>query len=88
MHTFQGIEVPPIYNPPLSSEVIDCAQRVAADFLTYSDNIADREDWPQLYRLVRTAMQRRALADSDNPTLDDESISEGIVRAINAHKGT
>jgi hypothetical protein len=78
--------IPDVYDPPLSQEVIDCAQRIATDFLNGASNLYYRDDTPLLYRLVRTAMGRRYLTRTDNPTLDDESISEGIIRALNEHK--
>lgn len=41
-------------------------------------------DTPLLYRVVRSTLGRAQVCeDIDNPTVDDESISEGIVKAIN-----
>lgn len=74
--------IPPIYDPPLSDEVTAFAEKTAAKLLADNDY---GNDWPLLYRHVRTIMNRRAVCDKDHPTLDDESISAGIVNAINAN---
>ncbi len=73
--------IPPIYSPGLSEDVIACAERIAAGLLSEHDF---GSDWTILYRVVRTAMGRVAVCDIERPTLDDESISQGIVQAINA----
>jgi hypothetical protein len=75
--------IPDVYVPPLSQDVIDCAQRIATDFLNGASNLYYRDDTPLLYRLVRDTMGRPGYI---HPTLDDESISEGIIRALNEHK--
>jgi hypothetical protein len=78
--------IPDVYDPPLSQDVIDCAQRIATDFLNGNPEFQYYMKTPALYLLVREAMGRRSLANKYAPTLDDESISEGIIRALNEHK--
>jgi len=75
------IKVPFTYQAPLSDAVTDAAQKIASDYLGRSDY---GDDWPLLYRHVRKAMGRRDRVDIERPTQDDESISRGIVNAINA----
>lgn len=79
VHPIYG-EIPDRYEPPISEEVARCAQRIAAYMLSRHDY---GERWSVLYRHVRSAMGRPIVADRDRPTADDESVSEGIVRAIN-----
>ena len=86
--------IPPYYSPPISEEVADMAQKIAADELarpwddpTFRSGLqvaADAGDYVPLYAFVRQMMGRDARVDVDHPSADDESISEGIVRAINA----
>lgn len=80
--------VPETYRAPISEEVAAFAQHVAADELATTP--AMRDDVPRLYAYVRAAMGRRPAAevDRDHPSMDDESISEGIVRALNVCAGT
>lgn len=83
--------VPPVYAPPISKAVADMAQIIAADIIARNHgDIAT----PDLFRYVRMHMGRAEPSDRgcdklererlrDRPTMDDESIAEGIVRAYN-----
>jgi hypothetical protein len=82
--------IPPIYSPDLCAEVIDCAHRSALEIIARdaSRPTSARADFathtPLLYQCVRGTMGRSLVPrDVERPTLDDESISEGIVRALN-----
>jgi hypothetical protein len=75
--------VPPIYDPGISENVAACAERIAAEYLSRRRDLYV-DDTPALYRIVRATMDRRVAVSVTRPTLDDESISAGIVRAINA----
>lgn len=86
-----SVAIPPIYAPSISEEVVTSAERIAAELLTSSPTYSHpREDsTPALYRVVRATMGRAPVAIIDGSApypLDDESISEGIVRALNARR--
>lgn len=73
--------IPPVYVPELSKPVVTCACTIASDLLAQNDY---GNDWVVLYRHVRLAMGRSIYVDIEHANADDESISAGIVQAINA----
>lgn len=65
----------------LDEKVVGYAQDIARGLLAENDY---GDDWPILYRVVRSTMGRDPVCpDIDHPTADDESISQGIINAIN-----
>ena len=78
-------EIPPVYSPPISEAVSDYACKVASQAIArgdFGDVIDSRADLRPLYQHVRAVMGRASVRDTYGVTLDDESISDGIVRAI------
>lgn len=78
--------IPPIYNPGLSSDVAAAATRIARERIAEYPEYVEGRDYQPLYRIVRVLMGRSAAPALSGSALDDESISQGIINALNQHR--